>query len=259
MKIQGYELIDDSFRVDSTDGSKGTGYKPRDWDQYPLASLKCSRRMSKPLIPRSEWKERIEEKTRKKTWVKDLCDRKGSRVKDQSSSSYCWIHAPVRGIECRRVLQGDRPLTLSAFYAGSDIKDGRNEGGSGITGVEWLAEHGTPVESMWEPMKFRGERTDAMVRNSAKHKILTYEDLQPRVEDEYVTAILNDDPVTVGIPAWGHEVLITFLVWDDGEVLPGIDNSWGDTWGTNGRGVLKGRMKIFDEAGVIASVMPSVE
>lgn len=256
----GYFVVDDSFRVDAADQRGfGRGYQSRDYDKYPLAGLKCARRYAKQLIPRSEWKERIAEKTAKKRWIRDLCDRVGLHVKNQSSSNYCWFHAPVRGIEVRRVLQNDRPLVLSAFCGASDIKRGRNEGGSGIVAVEYLATNGAPLESMWAPMKFSGQRTPELIDNAKRHRIVTWEDCDPRNHDELITAILTDDPVTVGIPAWRHEVLLTFLVWDNtlGRPQFGFDNSWDVDWGTNGRGILKGKMELFDEAGIVSAVSPS--
>ena len=54
-----------------------------------------------------------------------------------------------------------------------------------------------------------------------------------------------------------RSVLITFLLWENGKVIYGIDNSWGTDWGNNGRGVLQGRMSKFDEAGSIEVVEAS--
>lgn len=254
--IQGYHLVDDSFNVDFQ-GEFGTGYISRDYAEYPLAGLKCARTFSQPYIPREEYKERIEEKTRKKTWVRDKCDRVGSKVKNQQNSNYCWMHAPVRGMECVLISQGGVPFTLSAFYPAAQIKRGRNQGGSGIEAVEWLSAHGTCIESLHPPMDFSTNVSREVVANGLLHQILVYEDLNPTDDDAIITKLLTDHPVTVGIPSWGHEVLITFLLWENGEVIYGIDNSWGTDWGTNGRGVLQGRMSRFDEAGSIEVIEAS--
>ena len=255
--IQGYTVVDDQYRALTDISSKCTGYIPRDYKQYPLASLKCARPFSQAYIPKEEYKERIEEKTAKKTWIRDKCDRVGSKVKNQSSSNYCWVHAPVRGMECMVIEQGGVPFTFSAFYPGAQIKRGRNVGGSGIEAVEWLSAHGTCVESLHEPMDFSTNVSQEVVRNGLLHQILAYEDLDPSDDDAIITKLLTDKPVTVGIPAWGHEVLITFLLWENGKVIYGIDNSWGTDWGNNGRGVLQGRMSKFDEAGSIEVVEAS--
>lgn len=251
-EIQGFHVVDDSYG--DLSNTRGTGYESRDYQAYPLCGLDKAIAFSDPLIDPSEYQSRIEEKTAKKTWIKDLCDQAGLTVKNQQSSSYCWIHAPVKGMECIYVLNGGVRKVLSAFYAGSMIKNGRNQGGSGIQGLEWLSKNGTCQESMWEPMKFRGTVTPEIEGNAELHQVQTFVDMDPRNEQQIITRVLTNKPVTVGIPAWSHEVLITFLVWDGGRVKFGFDNSWGSAWGTNGRGVLEGAKSRFDEAGSIEVV-----
>jgi hypothetical protein len=258
--MNGHYVVDDTFKTpDGGAGEYGTGYEPRDYAAYPLAGLKCTRNYSGPTLSKQEIKERIQEKTANKTWIRDQCDRVGSKVKNQQSSSYCWIHAPTRAMECKRVAMGNKFAPLSAFYAGSQIKGGRNQGGSGIVGAEWLAKHGTCLESLWEPMKFRGTVTQEILDNAAKHQILIWEDMNSGDMDAIATSVIFDDPVTVGIPAWTHEVLITYLAWNDGRGMwdPGCDNSWSPDWGDNGRGLLTGRYARFDEAGRIGTLEAS--
>jgi hypothetical protein len=257
-QIQGHYVVDDTFKTpDGGAGEYGTGYDPRDYASYPICGLKCARPYSGPRLSKQEIQERIAEKTANKTWIRDQCDRVGSKVKNQSRSSYCWIHAPTRGMECKRVAMGNKFDPLAAFYAGSMIKNGWDQGGSGIVGVEWLATHGTCLESMWEPMKFRGINTPEIIANAAKHQILIWEDMDAGDHDAIASSVIFDDPVTVGIPAWGHEVLITYLVWNAGTYTFGIDNSWSPDWGDNGRGLLTGRYSRFDEAGRIGSMEAS--
>lgn len=255
MYINGFPIVDDA-KPAVVDGY-GTGYQPRDYASIALNSLKCTRASTVARLSEQEIKELIAEKTAKKSWITDHADRVGSKVKNQSSSSYCWIHAPVRGMELFLVHAGETPLTLSAFYAGSRIKNGRNQGGSGITGVKWLHEHGTCVEEMWPPMQFRGRVTPEIEANAELHQITVYEEFDPDDYQMIWSSIVQDQPVTVGIPAWGHEVLLTFLTLDGNSINEGFDNSWGTGYGKNGRGVLSGRMRRFDEAGRIAAMESS--
>lgn len=256
-EIQGFHLVDDTFRADP--GSEhGTGYEPRDYASFPLNGMAHNRAATIKRLSMKEIIERIKEKNANKSWVKDHCDRVGLGVKNQRSSSYCWIHAPVRGMECKRVMSGGTVLTLSAFYAGSRIKGGRNQGGSGVQGVEWLAKHGTCLESMWEPMKFSGQVTPEIEASAMSHQISIFEELDPSDHELIYSSVVQDDPITVGIPVWTHEVLLTFLVEENGYVYPGIDNSWGASYGTNGRSVLHGAYTRFDEAGRIAAMEMSV-
>lgn len=254
-EIQGFPVIDDTF---GHIGMDGTGYESRDYAAYPLCGLEKSAAFADPVIDPSEYKDRIEEKTANKSWISDICDLAGLKVKNQSQSSYCWIHAPVHGMEVTYVMNGGAPKVLSAFYAGSQIKGGRNQGGSGITGLEWLTKHGTCLESFWEPMKFSGNVTPEIVGNAELHQVTKFIDIDASNTQQIITRLLTNRPVTVGIPAWGHEVLLTFLVWD-GRPYFGFDNSWGTSYGKNGRGVLSGAKERFDEAGSIETVEMSIQ
>lgn len=256
--ILGFHEVGDDYTQAQVPGGYGAGYTGRDTDAHPL--WHCGSVPSMPTMTQAEILDRIREKTAKKTWMTDRCDRVGSRVKNQTSSSYCWIHAPTRGCEVNYVLSG-RLLTLSAFFAGAAIKNGRNEGGSGIVGCKFLQQHGTCLESLHPPLPNRGaftpDRNAEHVANAERHQLTTFEDLNPSDMLAIYTRIVNDVPVTVGIPAWGHEVLLTFLVERNGVIYPGFDNSWGADWGTNGRGVLSGAKMRFDEAGAIYGVEPA--
>lgn len=255
----GFPIIDDDHAI-AFRNDKGTGYTGRDLTAYPRGSLKCHRAPG-PKLDLATIKEMVKEKTAKKTWVSDLCDRVGSHVKNQQSSSYCWIHAPTRGMECQLVAQGSKradgsPFVLSAFAAAWPIKHGSNQGGSGIEGIDKsLAAGGTCTEEIWPSMAFRHAVTPEVTANSALHVIEAWEDLDPSDYLQIWTNIVLNKPVTVGIPAWGHEVLLTFLVLNaDGSISEGFDNSWGTDWGKNGRGVLAGAKRRFDEAGSIAAI-----
>lgn len=255
--IQGYPVIDDAPAVKTAEF--GTGYIERDYQAFPLNGEPFTRAATIQRLSMAEIKELAREKTANKTWLTDLADAKGSKVKNQKNSSYCWIHAPVRLMELARLHAGGAPLTLSAFYAGSQIKNGRNEGGWGLQGIKFLHEHGTCVESMWPPMQFRGTVTDEIKTNAELHQITAFEEFEPQDMELIYSSIVQDQGVTVGIPAWGHEVALTFLVFEGNDLLPGHDNSWGTDYGQNGRGVLKGKMTRFSEAGRIAAMESSVQ
>lgn len=258
--IHGYPIIDldNIVRPPGFDQNEfGTGYEPRDYAEWPMNGQEYNRGATIERLDESVIKELIAEKNAKKNWITDLCDRVGSKVKNQKNSSYCWIHAPTRGMECAIVESGGAPLTLSAFYAGSQIKGGRNQGGSGVTGVNWLAKHGTCLESMWPPMQFRGQNTPEIQNNASLHQITIYEELDPHDYQMIWSCIVQNQPVTVGIPAWSHEVLLTFLVLNGNNIAEGFDNSWGESFGSSGRAVLSGSKRRFDEAGRIAAIEQS--
>ena len=251
MMIQGFPVIDeDTSRLHFG----ATGYEGRDTSAYPRSSLKCCKEGDGQRYPKSSYEAMIAAKTAAKSWIRDKLDRCGLPVKDQMSSNYCWGHAPVRGVEAVIAKQGGKLESLSAFDVCTAIKDGRNHGGSGIEAVEWIAENGVCLEKYHKPMDFSVGRSAEAREDAMRRQIVVYEDMDPDDKDLIIAKLLDDKAVTVGIPAWGHEVLLTFLVWENAEPLFGFDNSWGRTWGTNGRGVLRGRMSNFDEAGSIEVV-----
>ncbi len=264
---QGFPVVGEDTLVQA---KHGTGYEGRDKDLYPVGDLKCAKKgTSIQLIDPKEFPDRIAQKTKEKSWVKDICDEMGVIVKDQQNSNYCWIHAPVHGMECYYALSNGVLKPLSAFKAGADIKGGRNQGGSGITGVEYLAKYGTCTEELHPSMDFSTRISVDQLANSELHKITEYDDIDAdNSQLMYQTAIslaLSNIPYTVGIPRWSHEVLAgTFLVWDPsqfgwnfGGVGLGADNSWSRSYGTNGRFVLSRAYSYWDEMGAIRGCTPA--
>lgn len=255
--VQGYPVIDENVTA-----TLGTGYEGRDYSAYPIGGLKCARPAAKATIP-DDIADRIAQKTREKSWVTDICDACGVIRKNQENSNYCWIHAPVHAMECYYALSGGLLVPLSAFKAGADIKGGRNQGGSGIVGVEYLADKGTCTEALHPSMDFSTRISAEQVENSSLHKITEYEEFDPDDHASIIVSVLNNIPVTVGIPAWSHEILITALVYDKQQFSfnNGIgyvfDNSWGMDWGNNGRGILSRTYSRFDEAGSIRACTPA--
>lgn len=252
-------VVDDSFRVDPN-LDVGTGYEGRDLQEYPRNPFEFCAAPTFKALSLKELVEIAKEKKAKKNRIIDKCDAVGSKVKNQSRSNYCWNHAPIRGEEIRYVLQGGKIFTLSAFWGAARIKRGMNRGGSGIVAVRYLHDHGAPVESMHAPMNFKVNNDPATEANAALHQLPSWNDLEPRDRLLIATAVLvYERPVTVGIPAWGHEVVITFYEPTErgDDIDEGFDNSWSTNWGDNGRGILRGRMKIFDEAGAIGDAEPA--
>lgn len=251
--VQGFPIVSEAAPPVNPAGH-GTGYENRDYAAKPKGKA-----YSGKIYTKAELLERIREKNANKSWMRDKCDAVGSRVKNQSNSSYCWIHAPVRLMEIANVVAGNAQLTLSAFYAGALIKGGRNQGGSGVYGVEWLIEHGTCREDLHPPMDFSTRNSQEAIANAAKHKVVEAEEFDPDDLMAIYSAVADDIAVTVGIPVWGHEIAITFLADENGSIFPGIDNSWGEDYGTNGRAVLHGRYTDFDEAMAVRAITPSID
>jgi hypothetical protein len=236
----------------------GTGYIKRDYKSYPMGALKFAK--AGPVIKEltdAEIIEAAKEKTDRKTWLTDHFDRLGIKVKNQSNSSYCWGHGATRSCESCYVMSGGIPFVLAAFDICAYIKGGRNQGGSGIEAIETIAKIGICTEALHKPMDFDSSRSPEQEANAALHKIEGFDDLDTSAHRLIASYVIANIGVTVGIPAWGHEVCITFIAIEGSSWYFGFDNSWGTSYGTNGRGVLHGAMSNFDEAGAVRIMTPS--
>jgi hypothetical protein len=194
-------VIDDDFPV--THHEFGTGYSGRDYSEYPLNGQSFNRAPSVARLTEQEIVELVIEKIAKRSFIVDICDAAGLKPKNQKQSSYCWIHGPTGAMDMQRVFAGHtHPIIYhSAFYAGSQIKHGANQGGSGVQGVKWLVEHGTCREDLWPPMQFKGTVTDEIKADAAKRQITICEEFEPGDHLGINSSIVQDQPITVGVPA----------------------------------------------------------
>lgn len=226
-----------------------TGHERRDWERVPYGSLPGAHKFDLPRMTERDILEMIREKDAKKAWVTHLCDRVGSRVKNQQRTNYCWINGPVRCIEVRRVAQGLPYVELSPASVGSLVTNYRNIGGWGGRGLKMMTEIGVAPADVWPCNAIDPKYDNQASREARKRFIVTkWMEFEPGDKLAVYTAIVNDFPASLGIPAWGHEVAGTRLAADRGRIVAIVDNSWGTDWGDNGRGTLTGRYADFDDA-----------
>lgn len=238
------------------------GRNPRDWAAHPLGFGAAVSTFDLPLIPREEWRERIEEMERTKTRISDLLDRVGSPCKNQQQTNYCWINAPVRVLEIERIKQNERLVILSPASAGARIKNFANVGGWGSEGLQFLAEKGACPVDIWPANAIdRRYLTQEAADAAMLYRPKEWKELRPRNIDELISALLHRRPVAVGYNWWGHEVTaIDPVVLPSGLVSARIENSWGMEWpqaGAKGRAVLDQHKAIPDDAVCVGSMLPT--
>lgn len=196
-----------------------------------------------PRIPRSEWVRMIKEG--KGTFLQDLA--KGVLpVHDQNGKSLCWMHGSVRSLELVKIYENQKPELLSAECAAFMITGGRDRGGYPEEALEQLRTKGTCTESMWP----RNQLTDRSAMEGWKLE-LPYNVILDWMEvenfDDQMTLALNRVPVPIGLGWWGHLVCqLGPELGPDDEPLIVFDNSWGEDWGDNGRGLLNERQGTAD-------------
>lgn len=202
------------------------------------------------LIPRSEWKARIDEMTAQKTRLKDLAAYYNLKCKDQQRTNYCWCNAPTYCTELTLIKQNQKKTVLSAASVGGPIKNFWNVGGWGKEALEWITKNGIVPQDLWPEndidSQYYTEANKAVAKNYA---VQEWFELTPGDRDQLISALLHRIPVAIGLAWWSHEVTAENVVWLDGDAWPEFRNSWGMDWGTDGGyGVLQGNKADADDA-----------
>lgn len=201
------------------------------------------------LIPRNEWQARIQEMEERKSRVSDICDAAGLKVKDQANTNFCWANAPVHCLEIMRVIQNQPPVSLSPASVACRINGFKNQGGWGEDALNFLIEHGAVPVSQWPANAIEKKYNTALNQNAAlEYRVTEWWNIKPRNMDELGSCLLLRIPVAIGLNWWEHEVTAVDPVWLNGQLAVRIDNSWGESWGTRGRGILAGKKAQPDDS-----------
>lgn len=228
---------------------RSRGLVERDYAATPMRAVQM------PLIPRSEWSARIKEMEATKSRLSDL--RGNIPSLDQNGIGYCWAHSSTHAVTLLRAVAGLPYVPLSAFAVATTIKGGRDEGGWGALSLDFISDRGVPDQKYW-PQQSRdlSHGTPECWANAALHKVTEgwVDVAAPQWDrslsfDQVATCLLSRIPVVCDFNWWSHSVCGLDLV----EVEPGsfgvrIWNSWSDSWGDRGTGVLRGSQAIPDGA-----------
>jgi hypothetical protein len=256
----GEVLIDDSTPMDlAVPNGVSRGLVPRDYTKYPATMFDPPSNM--PLIPRSEWSARIKEKEQRKSRLSDirLAGNGGQPIPslDQDGYGYCWAHSTTATVMVQRAAANLPYVPLSAFAVAAIIKGYQNEGGWCGLSAQFARQRGIPSQHFWPQQSMNPANDNPQTwADAANHKITEdWVDLTVQVYDQTLTfdqvvsCLLSDIPVAVDFNWWSHSVCALDAV----EVSAGsfglrIWNSWSDTWGDRGMGVLQGQRAIPDGA-----------
>lgn len=223
---KGCEVITDqnwrdfSRPVKGPNGTSDTGYVNRDWSAQPLGSLPGSRRMPQHLIiPRDEWRERIEERERTGKTLYARLRKSKVRWLNQSPSWYCWCYAVVHGCMAQLIIQNDPHRVLVPESVAGPIKNYRKQGGWGSQALAYIVKNGVADTSVWpweshsqanSPRYFNGSR-----ENAALTKVEEFWDLE--TEEEKMSCLLRDIVVPCGYSNMGHEMCSIDPIIKDGQ------------------------------------------
>ena len=238
------------------------GTVPRDYEATPM------RAVTMPLIPRSEWSERIKEQKATKSRLSDvrLAAVGGRPIPSlqQGSYGYCWAHSTTHAAMIERAVNNQPYVPLSAFGVAATIKRGANEGAWGALSLDFASDRGIPSQAVWPQGDARYKQYDRpeVWADAARHKVgEAWNDVAlPAYDrdlsfDQVATCLLTGVPVIGDFMWWRHSVALLDLE----EPTPGqfgvrIWNSWGDEWGELGMAVLTGSKAIPDGATALRTV-----
>jgi hypothetical protein len=277
---------------------KAKGLIPRNYDTHPQGCYASAPSLSvdMPLIPRSEWSERIKDMEANQSRLSDirLTGNNGGMIPslDQNGKGYCWAHSTTGAVMMLRAVMGEPYVGLSAYAVACVIKQFRDEGGWGAESLDFIMQRGVPSEAFW-PMRSMSRSNDNATTwaNAALHKVTDgWVDLQAAQYDRKLTfdqtgTLLLSRCSEVGdFNWWGHSVCLLDLVDGSAQVtrvetgklatlkeyntIWGVDseaggygirilNSWGDSWSDRGMGVLSGSKAIPNGAVAPRATVPS--
>lgn len=245
--------VKDAVFFPTIDGEeKGHGQVPRDFRTDPPEMFEPPDQMVK--VPRAEWSARIRSQVENKSRLSDLCTWKSL---DQDGQGYCWAYSTTACVMYLRAVNNQPPVRLSAHAIGCIVQDYRNQGGWCGLSAKFHREKGCPSVDFWaEKSMSRSNDKPETWENAAKHKVSEdWVDLTRNVYDQNLTfeqvasCLLSGIPCAVDFNWWAHSVCGVDLV----EVEPGsfglnVHNSWTDSWGNKGYGILRGSKAIPDGA-----------
>lgn len=268
---------------------KKFGLIPRDYTKNPVGSYANSFLMRDvrdvPMVAMEEWPERIKERERTGSQMSQIrlkANGSGGPIPslDQDGFGYCWAHSTTSALIMLRMMMGLPYVRLSAFAIASIIKNFADEGGWGAQSMDFVTSGftrggrkylGVPSVEYWkEKGTDRSLATNDDVWKNALLHIVTegFIDVEAAQYDRELSAqqvgslVLQDIPVVCDYNWWSHSVCGIDLV----DAYPDrsardilryglrILNSWRDTWGELGTGVLKDN-KAFPNGAVAPRAM----
>jgi len=252
-------VIDDRNYRDVMKRAEDRGYLPGLNPEPPEFSAGTMSHLSAfsesfPLIPRSEWPDRI--RARGDNTLARLIRRHGIPTFDQDGTKWCWGHAATKAACTCLAVQGT-PKVLAPESVAGPASGWRNVGGT-LTEAFGQLRHGGACTRDYV-LKANTVRSNALKdgwqENAAVHRVdETYAIVGRNLWDQIVTAHFLDFAVACGVYWWSHALCyLDPVLLESGDVGILHDNSHGSSYGEDGLAVFTESRGTPEEGwGVIA-------
>lgn len=255
--LRGYTVIDRTNAPAFKKLAVGrSGYTRRPYETHPYGAVDFAKPFKLPLIPRSEWPERIKDLEKAKARLSDLIRYKKLPCLNQDQTNYCWMNGVIHAVMFARLAAGLPYVSLSPASVAAKIKGFRNVGGWGGEAIQGIQKYGIGTTELWPPNAIDPRYDTPELREVAKdYNILEFDEIRPQSFDEVMTCLLLGFPVPIGHSWWGH------LVCHCDPIIRGRDafgtrfrNSWSEEWEDQGFGLMDEEHATPDEANTVRVV-----
>ena len=187
-----------------------------------------------PLIPESEWPDRIRHMTANKLWIGDRW-KSDPQADYQNGFYYCWAYSLSQAAMAVRAAQGQKFVQLSPESLAEDVNY-RNAGNYLDSALAYAAKNGIATRATVPQHKIKESQWDAAYKQERTIYIPSeWWDLDGRdVWQSTVTALLLGYGCYVGLDWWSHAVWYDRMrISDRGAIEIHTPNSHGpgeDVW-----------------------------
>lgn len=255
-------VITDGTRTQHRRGPRG--YVERNWNEDGVCSSGYASPWQMPVFDRSTWRERIEERERKKERNIDRLDLAGWKPKYQAMTNYCWAACTVQNFEIQRVFETGEVVLLSTASLAAPASDFRNwnarRGPKGVGGwcsqaMKYAIGNGVATEETWPTNDPNPKHDNARSKATRSENVpLEYFDLTPRSFEQAVTALLSDFTIAGAFNWMRHAVTLLDPLYFGPSDFGILCANTGYLRDRNGFTVLRGSRAIPDEQVAVRSM-----
>ncbi len=186
------------------------GRIPRDFALDPLGCRSAAPRFDVPIIPRSEWSDRIKRQEDDGTRTSDIISRSGMKPLNQNGTNYCWGNAPVNAMRVLAAMMNEPYADLSPASVCAPIVGYRNNGGYGLNAVQKIFDDGVCTTKTWPANAIDRKYDNAESRaDRIKRKFIKWGDVDVSRSgfEKIASGCLRNWLFPIGLNWWSHEVL----------------------------------------------------